>query len=159
MNANNPVNMDENAKYHRKSKEELRRILSGLQYDVTQNGATEPPFRNEYFDSTDNGIYVDVTTGEPLFASTDKFDSGCGWPSFAKPISNDRIDERTDRSHGMSRTEVKSKRSGAHLGHVFSDGPDELGGLRYCINSASLRFIPKERMEQEGYGHLLDLVK
>jgi len=146
-------------KYKRKTKEELKNILNQMQYNVTQNDATEPPFSNEYYDNFKEGIYVDITTGEPLFLSTDKFDAGCGWPSFSKPISSDLINELTDLSHGMIRTEVRSKLGDAHLGHVFNDGPKELGGLRYCINSASLRFIPKEKMEEEGYGELIGLLK
>lgn len=146
-------------KYKRKTKEELKNALSDMQYEVTQNSATEPPFRNEYYDNFREGIYVDVTTGEPLFVSIDKFESGCGWPSFSKPISPELIKEINDLSHGMIRTEVRSKLGDAHLGHVFSDGPKELGGLRYCINSASLKFIPKEKMEEEGYGELIGLFK
>lgn len=146
-------------KYKRKTKEELKNTLSDLQYEVTQNSATEPPFRNEYYDSFKEGIYVDITTGEPLFVSIDKFESGCGWPSFFKPIDRELLKEITDISHGMIRTEVRSKLGDAHLGHVFNDGPKELGGLRYCINSASLKFIPKEKMEKEGYGELMGLFK
>ena len=138
--------------------EELH-ALSKMQFDVTQNAATEPPFQNQYFDSFRSGIYVDITTGEPLFASSDKFESGCGWPSFSKPIDPNVVRQREDRSHGMLRTEIRSRVGNAHLGHVFDDGPIESGGLRYCINSASLRFIPKEDMEQEGYGYLLHLAK
>jgi peptide methionine sulfoxide reductase msrA/msrB len=141
--------------YTRKPKEELERNLTDLQYAVTQNNATEPPFQNEYYNVFREGIYVDITTGEPLFISTDKFESGCGWPSFSKPIDSNIITEIKDKSHGMLRTEVRSKTGDAHLGHVFEDGPVETGGLRYCINSASLRFIPKEEMEKEGYGDLL----
>lgn len=137
----------------------LRQKLSAEQYAVTQRNATEPAFRNEYWDEHRPGIYVDITTGEPLFVSTDKFDSGCGWPSFSKPIQKDLVAEKKDNSYGMIRTEVRSKNGDAHLGHVFTDGPKEKGGLRYCINSASLRFIPKEKMEEEGYGEYLPLVK
>ena len=144
--------------YRRGEKTELRGSLSDLQFDVTQNNATEPPFRNEYFDRFDPGIYVDVTTGQPLFVSADKFESGCGWPSFSRPISADLIAELPDRSHGRERVEVRSSFGDSHLGHVFTDGPKELGGLRYCINSASLRFVPRERMEVEGYGNLIPLV-
>lgn len=137
---------------------ELRNKLTPLQYEVTQNNATEPPFKNEYNGEFRPGIYVDVITGTPLFSSTDKFESGCGWPAFSKPINPETILEHSDRSHGMIRTEVRSAESDSHLGHVFEDGPKASGGLRYCINSASLRFIPKEEMEREGYGNLLDLV-
>ncbi len=146
-------------KYKVKTKEELKNSLNKMQYDVTQNSSTEPPFRNEYYDNFKEGIYVDITTGEPLFVSTDKFESGCGWPSFSKPINPALINELTDTSYGMKRTEVRSKLGDAHLGHVFNDGPKELGGLRYCINSASLKFIPKEKMEEEGYGELLGLIR
>lgn len=136
----------------------LRSKLTPEQYAVTQKNATEPAFRNEYWDEHREGIYVDITTGEPLFVSTDKFDSGCGWPSFSKPIDNSLIDEKKDTSHGMVRTEVRSKNGDAHLGHVFNDGPADKGGLRYCINSASLRFIPKDKMKEEGYGEYLKLL-
>ena len=137
----------------------LRSQLTAEQYAVTQKNATEPPFRNAYWDEHRPGIYVDITTGEPLFVSTDKFDSGCGWPSFSKPIDRKLIQEKADTTHGMVRTEVRSKTGDAHLGHVFTDGPADKGGLRYCINSASLRFIPKEKMQAEGYGEYLELVK
>lgn len=133
--------------------------LTDLQYQVTKKNATEPPFANEYYNTYHSGIYVDITTGEPLFASSDKFESGCGWPSFSKPIDPGVIREKPDLSHGMSRTEVRSRVGNAHLGHVFNDGPAELGGMRYCINSAALRFIPKGDMEREGYGYLLKQVK
>lgn len=149
--------MKEN-KYPKKSKEELEANLTKIQYEVTQHNATERPFQNEYFKEFRKGIYVDVTTGEPLFVSSDKFESGCGWPSFSKPIDENIIVEVTDYSHGMKRTEVRSKAGDSHLGHVFEDGPVETGGLRYCINSASLRFIPKEDMEKEGYGDFLDSI-
>jgi len=139
--------------------DELKRSLSDMQYQVTQNGATEPPFQNEYWDKFKPGIYVDITTGEPLFVSTDKFESGCGWPSFSKPLDPHSIIEKTDASYGMIRTEVRSRVGDAHLGHVFSDGPKERGGLRYCINSAALKFIPKEEMEQAGYREYMKFVK
>jgi len=148
---------DPASRYVKKSREELKKSLNSLQFEVTQNSETEPPFRNAYYDFFDEGIYVDVTTGEPLFMSADKFESGCGWPSFSRPIDDDLVKEITDRSHGMLRREVRSLTGDAHLGHVFTDGPKDRGGLRYCINSASLRFIPKERMEQEGYGDYLKL--
>jgi peptide methionine sulfoxide reductase msrA/msrB len=136
----------------------LRQKLTETQYDVTQNGATEPPFQNEFWNAFKPGIYVDVTTGEPLFASSDKFESGCGWPSFSKPIDPGVVREKQDDAYGMHRTEVRSRAGNAHLGHVFGDGPRQTGGLRYCINSASLRFVPKEDMAREGYGYLLDLI-
>ncbi len=137
--------------YSLKTKEELKKSLTKIQYEVTQNNSTELPFQNEYFNEFREGIYVDVTTGQPLFVSSDKFVSGCGWPSFSRPINESMILERIDHSHGMKRTEVRSALGDAHLGHVFEDGPKELGGLRYCINSASLRFIPKDELELEGY--------
>lgn len=145
--------------YVKKDREQLKRTLTPIQYDVTQNSATEPPFKNEYHDNKEKGIYVDITTNEPLFISTDKFTSGCGWPSFTKPIDKKSVNEKTDISHGMTRTEVKSSIGDSHLGHVFNDGPKDKGGLRYCINSASLRFIPIEDMEKEGYKNLLELFK
>lgn len=135
----------------KKSREELRRTLTPLQFDVTQNSATEPPFQNEYHDHYERGIYVDVTTREPLFASSDKFDAGCGWPSFTRPIRKDAVDEREDRSYFMRRTEVRSRLGGAHLGHVFNAMVRRrAGGLRYCINSAALRFVPLSKMEEAG---------
>ncbi|MEY8353481.1 peptide-methionine (R)-S-oxide reductase MsrB [Lachnospiraceae bacterium 54-53] len=150
--------VDTGRKYAKKSTEELKKSLTEIQFDVTQNGATEPPFRNEYYDRFEEGIYVDITTGEPLFVSDDKFESGCGWPSFSKPIDPDLIVNLEDSSHGMVRTEVRSRNGDAHLGHVFEDGPGDRGGLRYYINSASLRFIPREKMEEEGYGQYLKLL-
>ena len=145
--------------YERKSPGELREALTDLQYRVTQESATETPFQNEYWDEFRPGIYVDVTTGQPLFVSTDKFESGCGWPSFSKPIDDALLAELPDDSLLRHRTEVRSKAGDAHLGHVFDDGPRELGGLRYCINSASLRFVPREEMEARGYGKYLPLLK
>lgn len=145
-------------KFTKAAKAHLKSTLTEIQYNVTQNNDTEPPFKNEYYNKFEEGIYVDVTTGEPLFVSTDKFESGCGWPSFSRPIDSDLLREKTDTSHGRIRTEVRSKSGDAHLGHVFTDGPRESGGLRYCINSASLNFIPKEQMEAKGYGHLLHLL-
>lgn len=141
------------------AKDELRRRLTPLQWEVTQNGATERPFINEYDNEFRKGIYVDITDGTPLFLSSSKYNSGCGWPAFTRPIDEKLIDEFTDTSFGRIRTEVKSASSGAHLGHVFPDGPAEDGGLRYCINSASLRFIPAENMQQEGYGNYLPLLE
>ncbi|MCJ0826576.1 peptide-methionine (R)-S-oxide reductase MsrB [Luteimonas sp. 50] len=132
--------------------------LTPEQYRVTQEGATERPGSGELLHNTAVGIYVDVVSGEPLFASADKFESGCGWPSFTKPITPAHVNEVRDTSHGMIRTEVRSTHGDSHLGHVFEDGPRDRGGLRYCINSASLRFIPRERMQAEGYGDYLDQV-
>ena len=149
---------DETTLYRQKDKSELRGSLTEMQFEVTQNNATEPPFKNEYHDKFDPGIYVDITTGEPLFVSADKFDAGCGWPSFSKPITNSLLMELPDNSWGRKRIEVRSKRGNSHLGHLFNDGPQEQGGLRYCINSASLRFVPKEKMQEEGYGDLLELL-
>lgn len=143
------------ASYKAADKSVLYKTLTPLQYEVTQNNATEPPFHNEFWDTFRSGIYVDITTGEPLFSSSDKYKSGCGWPSFTKPIDPNVIREKTDNSIGMRRIEVRSRKGDAHLGHVFDDGPKDGGGLRYCINSASLRFIPEEEMEQEGYSYLL----
>lgn len=145
--------------YRKPDEATLRDKLTDQQYAVTQKNATEPPFRNEYWDEFREGIYVDVTTGEPLFISTDKFDSGCGWPSFSKPIDKKLVKEHMDTSHGMTRVEVRSNTGDAHLGHVFTDGPTELGGMRYCINSASLRFIPKDKMKEEGYGDYIHLLE
>lgn len=137
----------------------LRKALTPEQYAVTQESATEPPFQGEFWNHYRPGLYVDITTGEPLFSSSDKFESGCGWPSFSKPIDPEVVKEKRDLSHGMNRTEVRSRAGDAHLGHVFTDGPRDKGGLRYCINSAALRFIPKEDMTREGYGYLLDLIE
>ena len=139
--------------------EKLRQRLTPEAYAVTQENATEAPFTGQYDNFYQKGIYVDVVSGEALFSSADKYDAGCGWPAFAKPISRRQISEQADFSHGMHRVEVRSKAADSHLGHVFSDGPTELGGLRYCINSAALRFIPYEEMAAAGYGEYLDLVE
>jgi peptide-methionine (R)-S-oxide reductase len=140
----------------KKDPEELKKKLTPMQYEVTQNNGTEPPFRNEFWNDLREGIYVDVVSGKALFSSRDKYDAGCGWPSFTKPIIDEEIIEKQDMSHFMVRTEVRSKTADSHLGHVFDDGPGE-NGLRYCINSAALRFVPKEKMEEEGYGEYLKL--
>lgn len=131
--------------------------LSPEQYRVTQEDGTERPFQNEYWDNKEPGLYVDVVSGEPLFASADKFDSGTGWPSFTKPLVATNVVEIVDRSHGMTRTEVRSTHGDSHLGHLFADGPRDKGGLRYCMNSASLRFIHRDQLEREGYGEYLTL--
>jgi methionine-R-sulfoxide reductase len=138
------------------SESELRQKLSQQQYYVTQQCGTEPPFQNAYWNNHRPGLYVDIVSGEPLFTSLDKFDSGTGWPSFTKPVAKDKVAEKTDESHGMARTEVRSSKSDSHLGHVFDDGPGP-GGLRYCINSAALRFVPVEKLQEEGYGQYLPL--
>ena len=137
------------------SKEALKQRLTEIQYEVTQNEATERPFSGEYDEFFEEGIYVDVVSGEPLFSSKDKFDAGCGWPSFSRPIQNTTLTEKEDHKLNRVRTEVRSQKADSHLGHLFPDGPEELGGLRYCINSAALRFIPKADLEKEGYGEFL----
>lgn len=140
-------------------KEHLKSKLTEMQYYVTQENGTEPPFQNEFWNEHREGLYVEIVSGEPLFSSRDKFDSGCGWPSFTKPVMDASVKENMDISHRMVRTEVRSKEGDSHLGHVFEDGPKDRGGLRYCINSAALRFIPKEELEKEGYGDFLILFK
>ena len=145
--------------YEKPTDAELKEQLTQEQYQVTQHSATERPFHNAYNATFEEGIYVDVTTGEPLFFAGDKFESGCGWPSFSRPIAREVLRYYEDKSHGMERIEVRSRSGNAHLGHVFSDGPESAGGLRYCINSAALRFIPKEKMEAEGYAYLLQHMK
>ena len=144
------------SKYRTKSPpsmtDDLKSRLSPIQYEVTQRNGTEPPFRNEFWDNHREGIYVDIVSGKPLFSSKDKFDSGCGWPSFTKPMDAKEVEEKMDFSHQSQRTEVRSVTGNSHLGHVFEDGPADRGGLRYCINSASLRFIAKEDLVKEGFG-------
>ena len=142
--------------YKKPSQEELRQKLTPMQYQVTQHDATEPPFQNEYWNFKGEGLYVDIVSGEPLFSSLDKFDSHCGWASFSAPLEAN-VTEHSDMKFGMVRTEVRSKHADSHLGHVFEDGPVERGGLRYCINSAAVRFVPKDKMEEEGYGEYLQL--
>lgn len=145
--------------YLKPDDEVLKKNLTAEQYAVTQESDTERSFSNEYWDNKKKGIYVDIVSGEPLFTSTDKFDSGCGWPSFTKPISKDVVNYLDDNSYNMKRTEVRSRSADSHIGHVFDDGPKDFGGKRYCINSASIRFIPLEKMEEEGYGYLKYLIK
>lgn len=151
------IEMDK--KYMRPSDKEIKEKLSEIEYNVTQKNGTERPFTHEFNDNNEDGIYVDIVSGEPLFSSNDKFDAGCGWPSFTKPVEDKHVIEKKDRTLGMLRTEVRSKHGDSHLGHVFNDGPRDKGGLRYCINGASLRFIKKEDMEKEGYEEYLVLFK
>lgn len=143
--------------FKKPSSEELKKELDESQYKVTQEDATEKPYTHEYNMVIEDGIYVDVVSGEPLFSSLDKYDAGCGWPSFTKPLEKEHVVEEEDLSLGMSRTEVRSKYADSHLGHLFPDGPTDKGGLRYCINGASLRFIRKADMEKEGYGEYLKI--
>lgn len=152
------INPTTKQSFQKPSDDELQRLLTPLQYKVTQHEGTEPPFRNEYWDNKQAGIYVDIVSGEPLFSSKDKYKSGTGWPSFTRPIASDALTEHVDRKLFITRTELKSALAGSHLGHVFKDGPQPTG-LRYCINSASLKFIPKEQMAQQGYAQLLPLVE
>ncbi len=158
LNQANEVIIDP-AKYPKPSDEELKKKLSEAQYMVTQLNNTESAFSNEYWDNKEAGLYVDVATGEPLFASTDKYDSGCGWPSFTRPIAKDVLTYHSDSSYNMIRTEVRSRSGDSHLGHVFEDGPKDRGGLRYCINSASIRFIPLGEMKEQGYEYLIHLIR
>ena len=145
--------------YIAKSKEELKKVLTPIQFEVSQENATERPFSSEFWNSKEDGIYIDINSGEPLFTSLDKYDSGCGWPSFTKPLVEDHVKENEDVTLGTTRTEVRSKYGNSHLGHVFPDGPIETGGLRYCINGASLKFIPVNKLEKEGYVEFLKLFK
>ncbi|MDD2375669.1 MAG: peptide-methionine (S)-S-oxide reductase MsrA [Eubacteriales bacterium] len=145
--------------YNKPDDQTIRKTLSPEQYEITQKSGTEMPGSGIYDQHFEQGIYVDIVTGEPLFSSKDKFDAGCGWPSFSKPLVDEVIEEYIDRKYGMVRTEVRSRVGDSHLGHVFTDGPADAGGLRYCINSASLRFVPLSQMEEQGYGDLVDLVK
>lgn len=147
------------SKYPKPSDEVLKKKLTEAQYSVTQKNQTERAFSNEYWDNKEKGLYVDVATGEPLFSSRDKYDSGCGWPSFTKPIAKNVVTYHEDNSYNMNRTEVRSRSGNSHLGHVFEDGPKERGGLRYCINSASIKFIPLSEMEEQGYAYLRHLVE
>ncbi len=154
----NSIPTVEQDKYEKPDDILVKEKLNDIQYKVTQENYTEKPFDNEFWDKNEKGIYVDIVTGEPLFISDDKFDSGCGWPSFSKPICDEVIKEKDDNSLGRVRTEVRSRAGDSHLGHVFNDGPEETGGLRYCINSASLRFIPIDKMEEEGYSNYIKYI-
>lgn len=146
-----------NRVWGKENKDKLKNLLNPMQYHVTQEDGTEPPFQNEYWDHEEEGIYVDIVSGEPLFSSKEKYDAQCGWPSFYNSIAEENLVEKLDTSHGMIRTEIRSKTADSHLGHVFPDGPAEHGGIRYCINSAALRFIPKDQLEEKGYGEFLKL--
>lgn len=157
-NENNKIIIEEKD-YKKPSEEKIKEKLTSLQYEVTQQNETEGAFTNEYWLNNKEGIYVDIVTGEPLFSSKDKFNSACGWPSFSKPIVSEVVKYNEDQSFNMIRTEVRSRSGDSHLGHLFDDGPEELGGLRYCINSASLEFIPIEEMQKRGYGYLLKILK
>ena len=154
-NASTNAPFDKMQQFEKPSEAELKKKLTSMQFNVTQHAATEPAFHNEFWDNHKVGIYVDIVSGKPLFSSLDKYDSGCGWPSFTKPIDKGEILEKPDHSYGMVRTEVRSETADSHLGHVFDDGPSDKGGLRYCINSAALRFVPVEKMQAEGYGDYL----
>ncbi|WEV61090.1 peptide-methionine (R)-S-oxide reductase MsrB [Streptococcaceae bacterium ESL0729] len=145
--------------YNKFSDQELRDRLTKEEYEVTQNSATERAFTGKYDDFFDKGLYVDIVSGEPLFTSEDKYNSGCGWPAFTKPVEKASVKEKRDRSYGMERVEVRSSEGDSHLGHVFTDGPRDRGGLRYCINSAALKFIPYDELDQEGYGDYKKLFK
>jgi methionine-R-sulfoxide reductase len=145
--------------YTKPSDEELRKKLTPMQYEVTQKDGTEPAFRNELWDNKEAGLYVDIVSGEALFSSFEKFDSSCGWASFYKPLEAENFVEKEDSKFGMRRVEVRSKHADSHLGHVFDDGPRELGGMRYCMNSASMRFIAVDKLEEEGYGEYLSLFR
>ncbi|MGH4051209.1 MAG: peptide-methionine (R)-S-oxide reductase MsrB [Clostridium sp.] len=145
--------------YTKRSKEDLKKVLTKVQFETTQENGTERSFENEFWDNKAEGLYVDINSGEPLFTSINKFDSGCGWPSFTKPVEDENVKENKDLTHGMLRTEVRSKYGDSHLGHLFSDGPRAEGGLRYCINSAALKFIPVDKLENEGYEDYLKLFK
>lgn len=151
-------NIANEKKYTKPELKDLKQNLTELEFQVTQNNATEKPFENQYWDHFERGIYVDVVTGEPLFTSKEKFNSSCGWPSFTKPVYKESIRYVEDRSLFMHRIEVRSQVGDSHLGHVFNDGPEEMGGLRYCINSASIRFIPYEKLDEEGYGEYKDRI-
>ena len=146
-----------NPNFTKPAADELKKKLTPIQFQVTQQAGTEPPFRNEYNGNHKTGLYVDVVSGEPLFSSTDKFESGTGWPSFTKPVAKESVREKIDKSFFGTRTEIRSAKADSHLGHVFDDGPSDKGGMRYCMNSAALRFIPVEKLAEEGYGEYVKL--